>query len=77
MIKTIEENGKKMVAVVLGDAWSNDPEDLRKSLNEVIDAAVLNQDMLDNSGLRGVDIFNCLRLSRALEHCTNEEGGKV
>lgn len=77
MIKTFEENGKKMVAVVLGDAWSNDPEDLRKSLNEVIDAAVLNQDMLENSGLHGADIFNCLKLSRALEHRTNEKGGGV
>lgn len=44
MLKKYEENGKKMVAVVLGDDWSTDPEKYRKSLFQVIEACILNEE---------------------------------
>ena len=74
MIKNYEENDKKMVAVVLGDEWSCDPEDYRKSLFEIIDACILNEEAFNNTWFTGKDLYNCLKLARALEQPHNQEG---
>lgn len=77
MVKNFEENGKKMVAVVLGDDWSVDPEEYRKSLFQIIDACILNEEAFDNACFSGYDLHNCIRLARALEDCRNKKGGEV
>ena len=77
MLKKYEENGKKMVAVVLGDDWSTDPEEYRKSLFQVIEACILNEEAFSNDWFSGYDLSNCIRLARALENCPVEKGGGV
>lgn len=77
MVMTFKENGKTKVAVVLGDSWSEDPEEYRKSLFQIIDAAILNKEFFENSCYSGSDIFNCIRLARAMEKTPEEKGGKL
>lgn len=87
MIRTFEENGTKMVAVVLGDAWSIDIEAFRKALFEVLQYALLNQEMFPTAEINGMELFNYVRLIRAFdgkveaednnEDNTSEEGGKA
>lgn len=87
MIRTFEENGTKMVAVVLGDAWSIDIEAFRKALFEVLQYALLNQEMFPTAEIKGMELFNYVRLIHAFdgkveaednnEDNTSEEGGKA
>ncbi len=63
MIKELEIDGQKMTAVVLGDSWSNDPEQYRNSLLDVIENSALSQDGMTD----GPALVDCIRLARALE----------
>ena len=78
MIKTFEENGQTMVAVVLGDAWSNDPERYRNSLLNVLNASIVNEQALENGFPSGSELSDCIRLARALEQKpVVQKGGNV
>lgn len=79
MIKTIEIEGKKMLAVVLGDKWSEDADEYRKALFEVLEAAVMNDEAMKNSWFEGGTLFTYIRLIRAFmgEEHQEQKGGKV
>ena len=65
MITTIDQNGTKMVAVVLGDSWSVDIENYRKALFEVFEYALLNQEMFPTAQIGGIELYTYAKLLRA------------
>ncbi len=78
MIKTIDIEGKKMLAVVLGDKWGEDAEEYRKALFEVLEAAVMNDEAMENSWFGGATLCTYIRLIRAFmgEEQQEQKGGK-
>lgn len=77
MIRTVNIDGKEMTAVILGDKWSSNPEDIRKALYKVLEMAVLNEELMRCSGITGVELYDYIRLIRAFETAPNEKGGEV
>ena len=67
MLRFIDENGTKMVAVVLGEADGVSIEGYRRALFEVFQYAALNQEMFPAAQIKGMDLFNYVRLIRAFE----------
>ena len=78
MIRRIMIDGQEMTAVVLGDSWSNDPEQYRNSLLEVVETAIMNKEMVENGIIKGECLYDCIRLARAMEQKpVLEKGGGV
>ena len=73
MITTIDQNGTKMVAVVLGDSWSVDIENYRKALFEVFEYALLNQEMFPTAQIGGIELYTYTKLLRAFTDKVNVE----
>ena len=77
MLRVIDENGTKMVAVVLGEKTLIDEETLerfRNALFEVLEAALLNESAFDGCWFSGDELYHYTRLMRALHWRTNESG---
>lgn len=78
MIKTMEIDGKKMTAVILGESWKHDTERYRESLLTVLESSVLNEDGLTNGFPSGGELCDCITLARALEQKpVLEKGGAI
>lgn len=86
MVRTIEIDGEKMVAVVLGDTFrvsEETLEDYRKALFDVLEAALLNPEAFKGCWFEGNELYSYLQIVRALQggiqgECDNrKKGGKA
>jgi len=83
MLRTIDVDGKKMVAVVLGDTFRIDEATLdgyRKALFDVLEAALLNPEAWKGCWFEGTELYSYFQLIRALMgsvqgECSNEKKG--
>lgn len=75
MIRTIEIDGEKMVAVVLGDAWSVDINDYRRAIFNMFEMAVLFKEF--DQCIEEGQMWTILRFIKALGLPKEEKkGGK-
>lgn len=75
MIRTIEIDGEKMVAVVLGDAWSVDINDYRRAIFNMFEMAVLFKEF--DQCIEEGQMWTILRFIKALGLPEEEKkGGK-
>lgn len=75
MIKTFEENGKKMVAVVLGEEWFIDINDYRKAIFNMFEMACLFKEF--GGCIEREQMWIVLKFIEALGVPEEKEEGKI